>query len=170
MNVKEFLNDDRFITEECKSIRTHPDPEIRKIGRKFIMRRAVRLASGLTLSIQYSSGHYCNAREPFMGGEWDGRGPIPEPKSVEVGFPSSYDRDLAPYAEEAWRPVFRAWRYGFGSWQWKLARFFEWIKVPNYTNTVYGWVPIAVIERMVAKHGGIAHVRSEDYSHWEEVA
>jgi hypothetical protein len=170
MQVREFLADDRFLSRECRNGRGHSDPAIRQIMSKMAVRRMVRCASGLTVSIQYSPYHYCNAREPFMGGEWLGEGhPIPEPKTVELGFPNHCDRDLREYAEEGWRPFIRAWRYEYGTWRYRLAKWFEWVKVPNYTETVYPFVPMSVIERVVARHGGITEVRADNYETWEPV-
>ena len=45
---------------------------------------------------------------------------------VECGFPTALDEELAEYAE-----------------------------TPDTTDTVFGYVPIEVIEQVVAKHGGI---------------
>lgn len=47
---------------------------------------------------------------------------------VEVGFPSERVEDLMPYAETPSDP----------------------------TNTVYGWVPVEVVERVIEAHGWIA--------------
>ena len=47
--------------------------------------------------------------------------------SVEVGFPSARVEALMPYAEDIYNP----------------------------TETVYGYVPIAVVERIIDEHGGI---------------
>ena len=46
---------------------------------------------------------------------------------VEVGFPSRIVADLLPYAEEPKRP----------------------------TKTVYGWVPVDVVDAVIAAHGGM---------------
>ena len=48
-------------------------------------------------------------------------------KSVELGYPSSEDELINEYAENAL----------------------------NYTDTVYGYVPIEVVEKLIEKHGGI---------------
>lgn len=48
-------------------------------------------------------------------------------ESVELGFPSSEDELINEYAEE----------------------------IGNYTDTVYGYVPIEVVEKLIEKHGGI---------------
>lgn len=47
--------------------------------------------------------------------------------TVEVGFPSQRVEELMDYAEEPDKP----------------------------TETVYGWVPVEVVERVVEAHGGI---------------
>jgi hypothetical protein len=44
----------------------------------------------------------------------------------EVGYPSILEESLAPYAEE-----------------------------PDTTETVFGWVPLAVIVYLIDKHGGV---------------
>ena len=48
-------------------------------------------------------------------------------KSVELGYPSAEDELINEYAENAL----------------------------NYTDTVYGYVPIEVVEKLIEKHGGI---------------
>lgn len=48
-------------------------------------------------------------------------------ESVELGYPSSEDELINEYAEDDW----------------------------NYTETVYGYVPIEVVEKLIEKHGGI---------------
>ena len=47
--------------------------------------------------------------------------------TVEVGFPSHKCDDLMPYAENADAPC----------------------------DTVYGWVPVEVVEKVIADHGGV---------------
>ena len=51
--------------------------------------------------------------------------------TVELGFPSRFDKLIKPYAEP------------------KLDR------TDTYTNSVYNHVPIEVVEKLVVKHGGI---------------
>ena len=46
--------------------------------------------------------------------------------SVELGFPSADDEMIAEYAEDISRPC----------------------------DTVYGWVPVEVVNLLIAKHGG----------------
>ena len=48
-------------------------------------------------------------------------------KSVELGYPSTEDELINEYAEDDL----------------------------DYTNTVYGYVPIEVVEKLIEKHGGI---------------
>lgn len=50
-----------------------------------------------------------------------------EYEAVELGFPSRKDNLIMEYAEDESRP----------------------------TRTVYGWVPIEVVEQLVQKHGGM---------------
>ena len=52
---------------------------------------------------------------------------IQDYESVELGFPSMEDELINEYAEDDW----------------------------NYTETVYGYVPIDVVEKLIEKHGGI---------------
>ena len=47
-------------------------------------------------------------------------------ESVELGYPSSEDELINEYAED-----------------------------DDYTHTVYGYVPIEVVEKLIEKHGGI---------------
>ena len=49
--------------------------------------------------------------------------------SVEVGFPSESDELLIPYAEDN-----------------------------DYTNTIYGFVPIEIIDKVIEKHGGLKNL------------
>jgi hypothetical protein len=46
---------------------------------------------------------------------------------VELGFPSGYEEELMEYAEDKDRP----------------------------TGTVYGWVPLELVARVVTAHGGL---------------
>ena len=52
---------------------------------------------------------------------------------VEVGFPSQRVEELMPYAEDADKP----------------------------TETVYAWVPIEVVEAVIAAHGGSEQLEGE---------
>ena len=81
-----------------------------------VTRNRIICADGFSLSVQASKNNYCDPREnegPYI--------------SAEVGFPSSYDIHLQPYAEDKSKP----------------------------SDTVYGWVPAVVIRLCVESHGGI---------------
>lgn len=82
----------------------------------YLTRQRIICKDGFSLSIQGSSYHYCEPRETA---EWF--------KSVEIGYPSHEEPDIAIYAEE-----------------------------PNeLTNTVYGYVPVSIAQSVIDKHGGI---------------
>ena len=49
-----------------------------------------------------------------------------EYKAVELGYPSAADDLIIDYAEDN-----------------------------NYTDTVYGYVPVEIVEKLIEKHGGI---------------
>ena len=76
----------------------------------------MKCRDGFTMSVQASRYHYCSPRDDV--------GPYSE---VEVGYPSSREELLMPYAEEPDKP----------------------------TDTVYSYVPIEVVAKVVEKHGGI---------------
>ena len=48
--------------------------------------------------------------------------------AVEVGFPSEKEDSLLVYVENKDKP----------------------------TNTVYGWVPVEIVEKIISKHGGLS--------------
>jgi hypothetical protein len=77
-------------------------------------------ADGFSLSVQARHVCYCEPRGDFE----------PQYYSVEVGYPSSKDDLLMPYAEGG----------------------------PDCdgTDTVYGYVPVDVVAAVIEKHGGIA--------------
>ena len=76
----------------------------------------VSCADGFSMSVQASRFNYCSPRDNT--GPW---------VSVEVGFPSSYEFCLIPYAEEPDRP----------------------------TKTVYGYVPNKLVRSIIEVHGGL---------------
>lgn len=55
---------------------------------------------------------------------------VNEYEEVELGLPSEKDPLIMEYAENPDIP----------------------------TRTVYGWVPLDVVEKLIAKHGGISHI------------
>lgn len=73
---------------------------------------------GFNVSVQASSRHYC---EPKENG-------APAYSRVELGFPSSADPIITPFAENASNP----------------------------TETVYGYVPAPLVQALIGKHGGLA--------------
>ncbi|WP_271751551.1 hypothetical protein [Cohnella sp. JJ-181] len=81
------------------------------------VRERVTCVDGYSVSIQGGTRtHYCSPRQHVN--RYD---------EVELGYPSSADDELIPYAED-----------------------------PNdLTGSVFGYVPIAVVEAVITKHGGI---------------
>jgi len=77
-------------------------------------------ADGFSMSVQARERNYCDPR--------DNVGPY---ISAEVGFPSSYDYFLNPYAEDPNAPA----------------------------ETVYGYVPAHVIRLCIDAHGGMVDGR-----------
>lgn len=71
---------------------------------------------GFSISVQASSGHYCQPRENEA---WPYR-------EVELGYPSEVDNSISDYAED-----------------------------PDTNETVFGYVPIDIVNQLVEKHGGI---------------
>ena len=78
--------------------------------------KLVVCSDGFTMSVQASQRNYSSPR--------DDQGPYTE---VEVGFPSSYDYHLNPYAENPDKP----------------------------TETVYGYVPADTVIMCIDSHGGM---------------
>lgn len=126
--IKEWLGEGDNFSDETKAGLANADPKIRDIIGRMIIRKRIKCADGFSMSVQYSGGHYCNGREAIMGGDRASRDdPIPEPTTVEIGFPNRREPLLASYAEDPKR----------------------------LTKTVYGWVPVEVVDEVLAKHGGI---------------
>ena len=76
--------------------------------------RGMVCADGFEMSVQASSGHYCEPREDHAENY----------THVEVGFPSQGE------------PLLREYHEGIGS-------------------SVYAYVPVEVVESIIAKHGGV---------------
>ena len=55
--------------------------------------------------------------------------------AVEIGYPSEHEPLIEEYAE--------------------LIPFFHEDEEPDYTHTVYPYVPVAVVDKVLKKHGGI---------------
>lgn len=87
------------------------------VAKREIVMPMLVCADGFSMSVQASFGHYCTPR--------DNDGPWTE---AEVGFPSSAEELLIPYAEDEEDP----------------------------TETVYAYVPVSVIREVIRKHGGLA--------------
>jgi hypothetical protein len=85
--------------------------------RSGLLCKPVHCKSGLNMSVQASSGHYCQPRQDQ--GPWE---------SVEIGFPSLKLVELMKYAESPEKP----------------------------TDTVYGWVPVQLVNKIVDENGGLA--------------
>lgn len=107
---------------------------------------AVICEDGFRVSIQASASHYCSPRRNFDRLERKEKqyynGPaafhtVPAKDIViadygiysefELGFPSGSDDLITPYAEDS----------------------------SNLTGTVYGWVPVEIVESLIEKHGGV---------------
>jgi hypothetical protein len=68
-------------------------PEVRRYKSGMTLqdnRPRMRLADGITLSVQASSAHYCSPRHDGAAGFYD---------DVEVGFPSEHIEELEEYIE-----------------------------------------------------------------------
>ena len=74
-------------------------------------------ADGFTMSVQASVYNYCDPRESGA----------PKYDLVEVGFPTSEESILMPYAETPEDP----------------------------TGTVYSYVPVELVTNVIVKHGGM---------------
>ncbi len=82
----------------------------------YCIRPTIVCNDGFTMSVQGSSGHYCNPRNTsdyYI--------------SMEIGYPSAEEDLIWEYAENK----------------------------QKLTETVYGWVPLDVIDAVIIKHGGI---------------
>lgn len=59
-------------------------------------------------------------------------------EEVELGYPSEPDDLINEYAEIGYDDT------------------------PNYTNTVHGYVPLDIVEKLIEKHGGFKEARKEN--------
>ena len=59
------------------------------------------------------------------------KGYADEYTEIEIGFPSAHDTLIEKYAENSWDDE------------------------PDYTDTVYGYVPVEIVDQLIEKHGGI---------------
>jgi len=68
--------------------------------------------------------------------------------AVEIGYPSDHEPLIEKYAE--FTP-------------------FDENEEPDFTNTVYPYVPVAVVNRVLKKHGGIDLVATNNNKNKEDV-
>ncbi len=93
-----------------------------------IHREKAECVDGFHMSVQASRGHYSCPR--------NNTGPYSE---VEVGFPSERESLLDPFVEPA----------GWADDDCTIT------KEPEWTETVYPYVPTEVVEEVIEKHGGM---------------
>lgn len=86
-------------------------------GEVQLIRPRAHCKDGYSVSIQASEQHYCHPRKNMLD-QYD---------KVELGYPSCYDNELLPYAENP-----------------------DWPE-----NTVYASVPVNLLDLVLKKHGGI---------------
>ncbi len=139
MTINEFF----ATVNNCKFLKaTVLDGRIRYVGDNLVRPRVV-CNDGFTISVQANECAYCTPR--ISQGLADGKlyfkgtfnfdrdvayGFIDEfipYVEVELGYPSEVEEDLLPYAEDESDP----------------------------TNTVYGYVPVEIVDSMIQRHGGI---------------
>lgn len=90
--------------------------------------KQIECNDGFTMSVQGSEYNYCSPRVNDA-----------EYTQVEVGFPSAKPLFFAEYAEGS----------GYNDEETGSVEFFD------YTQTVYGYVPIELVEQEIIAHGGI---------------
>ena len=93
-------------------------------------RPAMVLGDGSVVSVQASSGHYCSPRR-------DGADSY---DAVEVGFPTGANGEL--------------WDH-----DWDCPEMADWAEGNPEEGTVYAYVPVEVLQRVVDNHGGIVGQR-----------
>ena len=89
----------------------------------------LQCADGYSISCQAGSFNYCAPRESFFNPDIDQGNFFDEYTAFELGFPNQGDELLTPYAEDPDSPC----------------------------DTVYGYVPKAIIVALIQKHGGLVH-------------
>lgn len=90
-------------------------------------------ADGFSMSVQANHGAYCLPRTNIA--EWT---------HVEVGFPSAKPEEFYEYAESS----------GYNDEEDGSVEFMD------YTETVYPYVPIELVEACIAAHGGMLIVNN----------
>ncbi len=91
--------------------------------------KRVECMDGFSMSVQASEYNYCSPR--VTGADYY--------TQVEVGFPSEKPQRFAEYAETS-------------GWNDEETGEVEYV---NYTDTVYGYVPVELVDEEIARHGGI---------------
>lgn len=152
MNVKEFMRKTQKLSEAAG----YTFQEIRP---------RIVCGDGVSLSVQGSHTHYCAPRE-------DGCGYY----LVEVGYPSIRPpKEWGQYYEGTWQTptllgsLSRVWKHRgmivhilFGK-NWKGMRrtigYYASLK-DNATTSVYGYVPIELVDSFIESHGGIDEAAS----------
>jgi len=110
------------------------------------VRHHITCADGFTVSVQASETHYCKPRitQYYDGEHWqkeildkwgmygsgvfEAKDSFTPYETVEIGYPSSVEPDILDFADGADDP----------------------------TDTVYGYVPVEIVDKVLEKHGGIA--------------
>lgn len=146
MKLQEFMN-------ESLSVKIISGYEYQEIRPQIVCRDGVRL------SVQASDGHYSSPRiNGFSNYE-----------SVEVGYPSVRpSSEWSQYFDGTWQDISF---YGFIKnltdgfpmviWAYKnvsLSRawhYFTRLFADNATESVYGYVPVGLVESFIESHGGI---------------
>lgn len=104
----------------------------------------VLCVDGFAVSMQVSRGHYCRPREDNAI----------RYTAVELGYPSIGDPLIKPYAEDLLKdePVPTA---EFMNPEYMKVLYKDAIR-RSETDTVYGYVPIEIVNALFEKHGGIS--------------
>jgi hypothetical protein len=156
MNIQEFVE----ITNITESIpwsngRVHTYQKMRPL---------IYCKDGVTLSVQGSETHYCSPRMSFRDYYYE----------MEVGYPSIRPPDnWEKYYDGVWQKNWfnRVWYSRKSIWYaikkvidslfskeksldaWYLKHLLD--TKDNATTSVYGWVPIELIQEFIEAHGGI---------------
>ena len=110
-------------------VRAHEHKALESLYKDGIMLMArtphVVCNDGFSMSVQANDTAYSSPKTVIYEGEYE---------SMEIGFPSAPESLIAEYAED-----------------WEI----EDCDDPRLCNTVYGYVPVEVIDAVIEKHGGI---------------
>lgn len=137
MNTNQFLE-----AFWCGTVHTYSDwSSFQQFRRPFVICK-----DGFGVSIQASEDHYCEPRKSQIDmsrfsfiPRWRSQIRVSKfkpYKSVELGFPTEADEELIGYAENPNVPM----------------------------DTVYGWVPVEIVDKVLEKHGGIDIQKSYEYT------